>query len=210
VTSYLSHFLQNTVAVIERYQWKNLNSSKNIRIFQNPILEKLTYIHPLVPHAFWLPVIFWMFQIEYTLWSIAGLLFWSFAEYLLHRFVFHFEPTGTLGKRIAFIIHGIHHNDPNDERRLVMPPTAGAIIALLLYSIFFGILGPVYTSPFFAGFLFGYLIYDSVHFAVHAFRPSADSILGKLKSQHMKHHFVSHDRFYGVSSTLWDRIFGTN
>ena len=52
----------------------------------------------------------------------AGLLIWTLTEYWLHRLVFHWEPDHPIGSRLHFIIHGVHHDHPNDRLRLVMPP----------------------------------------------------------------------------------------
>jgi sterol desaturase/sphingolipid hydroxylase (fatty acid hydroxylase superfamily) len=193
-------------------------SYESIRIFQNPILEKFTHVHPLTPLIFWSPIITYLFWRGYSLaglgasvvvgLGLAGLLIWTPTEYVLHRFIFHFRPTTPLQEKLQFLIHGLHHADPMDATRLVMPPVAGAVIATVLYFIFRVPLGGQMVDPFFAGFLIGYLIYDYTHFAVHFFRPRTR--LGKfIKQNHMIHHFVNHDSRWGVSSPFWDYVFGT-
>jgi len=140
--------------------------------------------------------------------GFAGFFLWTLVEYLLHRFVFHYESEGQLGQRIHFLIHGLHHNDPIDPTRLVMPPVASLILAVIFYSAFQCVLGPVFVEPFFAFFLIGYLCYDYIHFAVHHFTPRTR--LGKfLKQSHMQHHYVNPNIHLGVSSPLWDYVFGT-
>jgi sterol desaturase/sphingolipid hydroxylase (fatty acid hydroxylase superfamily) len=89
-----------------------------------------------------------------------------------------------------------------------MPPVVSIPLAIVFYMIFRNILGAHYLPPFFAGFIVGYLAYDLSHYAFHHF-----SLHGKiglyLKQQHMRHHYMEPDGNYGVSSPLWDFVFGT-
>ena len=106
-----------------------------------------------------------------------------------------------------FIIHGIHHDHPNDKMRLVMPPSVSIPLAALFFLAFWLILGDA-AFPVFAGFIGGYLAYDYTHYYVHHFVPK--SKFGKrLREHHMRHHFQDHRYGYGVSSPLWDVAFRT-
>ena len=62
-------------------------------------------------------------------WIIGGYAFWTLTEYWLHRVVFHFEPEDGIGARLHWIIHGVHHDHPNDPMRLVMPPSVSLPLA---------------------------------------------------------------------------------
>lgn len=195
-----------------------MNPGKNIRLFKNDLLERLTYVHPLMPIAFWGPVVSYCFAVglqrgEIDLGSSlilfgAGLFVWTLSEYVLHRYVFHFRPRGKIQERIAFLIHGVHHEDPDDQRRLLMPLSAAVIIAVPFYVVFLTALGPHRSNPFFSGFLVGYLIYDYMHFAVHYWKFKS-KVFMELKKNHLRHHFKSPDTRYGVSNTFWDHVFGT-
>jgi sterol desaturase/sphingolipid hydroxylase (fatty acid hydroxylase superfamily) len=190
----------------------------SIRIFQSSFCEFFTHVHPITPLIIWAPVSGFFLWRAFTFTHLSaasvfglafmGFIFWTLAEYLLHRFVFHFSPGSPIEEKFQFIIHGLHHADPVDPTRLVMPPFASVILAVIFYSIFFSVLGPRATGSFFGGFIVGYLCYDYIHYAVHHFTPRTR--LGKfLKQSHMIHHFVSHDARWGVSSPLWDYVFGT-
>ena len=191
---------------------------KNIRVFKSSFLEQFTYVHPAMPAALWVPLVIYWFSVgllahDVTLshsiaLAIEGLLVWTISEYLLHRFIFHFEPHGPLQERLSFLIHGIHHDDPLDERRLLMPPVAGGIIAIVFYTLFWMLLGTDHVRPFFAGFIVGYLCYDYTHFAVH-FLNLKSNTFRRLKRNHMLHHYVSPTKRFGVSGSLWDHVFGT-
>jgi sterol desaturase/sphingolipid hydroxylase (fatty acid hydroxylase superfamily) len=146
--------------------------------------------------------------LESALLVLAGLFLWTLAEYWLHRKLFHWEPDHPIGSRMHFIIHGVHHDHPNDKMRLVMPPGASIPLALLFFGAFWLIFGSPTAYPIFAGFLVGYLTYDYMHYYLHHFVPK--SALGKrLREQHMRHHFQDHRYGYGVSSPIWDVVFGT-
>ena len=97
----------------------------------------------------------------------AGWLFWTLTEYWLHRLVFHFEPDNGMGARLHWIIHGVHHDHPNDPLRLVMLPSVSVPLAFLFYLRFAAVLGSPDAYLFTAGFLGGYLAYDMTHFHVH-------------------------------------------
>jgi sterol desaturase/sphingolipid hydroxylase (fatty acid hydroxylase superfamily) len=106
-----------------------------------------------------------------------------------------------------FIIHGVHHDHPNDKLRLVMPPAVSIPLAALFLLAFSALFGDA-AFPLFAGFIAGYLTYDYTHYYVHHFVPRSD--LGKrLREQHMRHHFQDHRFGFGVSSPLWDAVFRT-
>jgi sterol desaturase/sphingolipid hydroxylase (fatty acid hydroxylase superfamily) len=194
------------------------NKDESARLFKSDFLELFSHVHPSVPLIVYIPVMsYCLYQavIDPTLpgASIAGLFmfglfFWTLTEYLLHRFVFHYEPTTNWGKHLHFMMHGVHHDYPNDSLRLVMPPVVSIPLALLFYYLFIAVMGPAMTAPFFAGFILGYMIYDSWHYASHHFAMKSPAWLW-LKQYHMLHHYQDPQTRYGVSSPLWDYVFGT-
>ncbi len=186
------------------------------KMFESPLLDRFSRVHPAMPLVFFVPFIALLaaFGIERVgagrglLWILGGGLFWTFAEYWLHRTVFHFEPDHPLGRRLHFIIHGVHHDHPNDRMRLVMPPSASLPLAALFLLLFRYALGPHHWLAFSAGFLLGYLVYDMTHYHLHHHKPRTR--LGKLlREQHMRHHFQDHETGFGVSSPVWDHVFRT-
>ena len=186
-------------------------------LFRNRFLDFFSRIHPVVPALIYAPACAILVTLgvrggESTMNSIlliaAGLVIWTLAEYWLHRKVFHWEPDHPIGSRMHFIIHGVHHDHPNDKMRLVMPPGASIPLAALFFGAFWLVFGLPTGYPVFAGFLAGYLLYDYTHYWLHHFVPK--SKLGKqLREQHMRHHFQDHRYGFGVSSPIWDVIFGT-
>jgi len=194
-------------------------SRTSIRLFENKWLERMSHVHPITPLLVWAPVVSAMlyraFAVDHLRFaSILGvgmiaLFFWTLTEYLLHRFFFHIEPENGFWKKFFFIIHGNHHEDPQDPTRLVMPPSASIGLAAIFYLLFYVVLGSVWSGPFFAFFILGYLGYDYIHYSVHHFTPRTP-IGRSLKQSHMLHHFAMTDARWGVSSPFWDYVFGTS
>jgi sterol desaturase/sphingolipid hydroxylase (fatty acid hydroxylase superfamily) len=186
-------------------------------MFQSRVLDAFSRVHPVVPVLIFAPAIValaaWGLEHESVLASIGlgagGYGMWTLFEYWLHRVVFHFEPEDGFGARLHWIIHGVHHDHPNDRLRLVMPPAVsvplGALVFLALYAAFGSHAGPALAAGFFAG----YLVYDMAHYYLHHFRPRGR--LGRmLRERHMRHHFQDHTRGFGISAPYWDEVFRTS
>ena len=178
-------------------------------------LEKFSHSHPILPLLVWAPVSGYLFYqgrdlafSEMLTTFLAGMLVWTFSEYMLHRFVFHYEATSKIGKFLIFVLHGVHHDDPQDPTRLVFAPPVGLIVFFILYS-FFGLFVPDrYFSCFMGSFLVGYLGYDYIHYATHHF-PMTSKVGKYLRAYHLQHHYSHKPKKYGVSNPLWDFIFKT-
>jgi dihydroceramide fatty acyl 2-hydroxylase len=185
-------------------------------MFESRLLDKLSRVHPAVVPLIFVPAIvifFWLalrrIEVLPALgFAVGGYVFWTLTEYWLHRVVFHFEPEGGIGQRLHWMIHGVHHDHPNDPLRLVMPPSASVPLALLFLSLFWAVLGYDAALAFGGGFLGGYLAYDMLHYHVHHHTPRT-AVGKRLRELHMRHHFQDDDRGFGVSAPYWDHVFGT-
>ncbi|MEW6195933.1 MAG: sterol desaturase family protein [Bacteroidota bacterium] len=194
------------------------NKDETVRMFRNDLLESLSRVHWTVPLIMYIPIILYFLYRSYFVLSLtgkdiillflAGIVIWTFTEYTLHRFVFHYQPKSSIGQRLHFIVHGVHHDYPKDSKRLVMPPSVSIPLALFFYWLFTILIGGVYINSFFAGFLTGYLFYDTTHYAVHHFNMHNKFWLA-IKNHHMKHHYQDATKGYGVSQPTWDYVFGT-
>ncbi len=196
-----------------------------IRLFKSDFMEFFTHVHPAVIIIIWVPYALYMFYWGYSMRSaqtgwvylpagfLAGMLIWSFAEYNIHRFMFHFCPHTPLQERIVFLFHGVHHAQPRMKTRLVMPPAVSIPLGLFFLLLFQLIVGrwmnlPQWVGPLLSGFTLGYLIYDLMHYATHHF-PMRWGVFKYLKRHHMLHHYKTPDQRFGVSSPLWDIVYGT-
>ena len=185
-------------------------------MFESDLLDRLSRVHPVVPVVIFGPAIIVLFVLgarELGTLAVLGLvlggyLYWPLTEYWIHRLIFHFEPEHGWGARFHWIIHGVHHDHPNDPLRLVMPPSVSVPLAALFYGLFVLVLGNPAANVFAAAFLAGYLAYDMVHYHVHHHRPR-NGIDKLLRELHMRHHFQDHTRGFGISAPWWDVVFRT-
>jgi sterol desaturase/sphingolipid hydroxylase (fatty acid hydroxylase superfamily) len=186
------------------------------RIFENPFLEALTKTSPKITLVFYSALTIILITIgafaahptvaRVSLYFTGGLFFWSFFEYIMHRYIFHISEHIHGTERFQYIIHGVHHKNPKDEERVFMPPVPGTLIAMLLLGINFLMMGKN-TFFFTGGMLIGYMIYASIHYSVH--NKPVNPRFRKLWQHHAMHHYKYPDKAFGVSSPLWDMVFGT-
>jgi sterol desaturase/sphingolipid hydroxylase (fatty acid hydroxylase superfamily) len=185
-------------------------------MFSSNLLDWFTRVHPSVPVILFVPAIAVM-----AVWGlrnsglaevvglvVLGYALWTLLEYWLHRIVFHFEPDNRWGARLHWMIHGVHHEHPNDPLRLVMPPAVSVPLALVVFAIFYFALGHVVAPPLAAGFYAGYLAYDMTHYYVHHGHPH-NRVTRLLRERHMRHLFQDDTRGFGVSAPYWDNVFRT-
>jgi sterol desaturase/sphingolipid hydroxylase (fatty acid hydroxylase superfamily) len=198
---------------------KRKDRPKSIRVFRSEFMEKvLGRSHPILPIVWFGPFLaYGIYRGVADRGALVGAglfflgwLFWTLIEYLLHRGIFHMGAKTPDQRFRAFMIHGYHHEFPNDKLRLVAPPLMswpiGAVVAVIYYFSF----GATMWWPVFAGTVTGYVAYDWIHYYTHHFKPT--NRVGKwLKQYHLLHHFDENhgSKRYGVSNPLWDFVFGT-
>ena len=112
-------------------------------LFSSRWLDRFTRVHPFVPVAIFGPIVVLcaLMALE-TLTAetlpvaiVSGYAFWTLCEYWTHRKLFHLEPKSDFGIRVHWIIHGVHHDHPNDPRRLVMPPIVSVPLAVVFRGV---------------------------------------------------------------------------
>jgi sterol desaturase/sphingolipid hydroxylase (fatty acid hydroxylase superfamily) len=194
-----------------------IHNKGQARIFRNQYLEMLTKTHPLVIWGMYMPAIFFLLYSSYTKFDftlsyillvfLTGMLSWTLFEYLMHRFAFHYVAHSPRAQRIVYIIHANHHEYPRDRERLFMPPVPSFILAAVIFTLQYTIFGSN-VFMFFSGFLLGYLIYGTMHYAIHAWPPPFKWMKPLWRNHHL-HHYKEQEKGFGVSTTIWDRIFGT-
>lgn len=186
------------------------------RLFKSDFMETMTKTHPFVIYSIYFPVMAVMlyYGVVYKGYSVGkevllflgGLAFWSLFEYLMHRYVFHMVVKSEAGKRFTYTLHGIHHEYPRDRERLFMPPVPSLIISSLIFIGMHAAMGFSALS-FWPGFMMGYLLYGSMHYAIHSIAPP--KWLKALWRNHHLHHYKYPEKGFGVSSVIWDVIFRT-
>ena len=191
-------------------------SETDNRIFQNNFLERLskTNAYFIIIAYIILSVgllIYFSFKTDISiLFQItlffAGLIFFSFIEYMVHRYLFHSDKPSDK-RSFSYRLHHIHHDHPRDKKRLALPLPVGLLLASVLYVLFWLLLGN-YTPFFFPGFIIGYALYLLIHYLIHTKRPP-NNIFRILWKNHNIHHYKDDNKAYGVTSPIWDLIFKT-
>lgn len=187
------------------------------RLFESPVLEKLSRTHISIPLS-----IFFIYSSALLYWSVThtalnalvtigmfalGFVSFTWVEYMAHRYLFHMSTSTKSREKLQYTIHGVHHEFPKDKDRLAMPPLLSITISTLLLFLFRLIMGDLVFS-FLPGFLTGYAFYLSIHYMVHAF-PPPKNFFKVLWVNHSIHHYKEGEYVFGVSSPLWDYIYGT-
>jgi sterol desaturase/sphingolipid hydroxylase (fatty acid hydroxylase superfamily) len=192
--------------------------AETTRMFESDFFEWFSRIHPATPFVTWIPVLAY---VAYRCFArggvgalsavglvVGGYLIWTITEYVLHRYVFHWTKDTPFGRRVHFLVHGVHHDFPSDKDRLVMPLGVSIPVGTAVYFLLTAAFGLHFGEPLYIGFGIGYLSYDGTHYYVHHFRQTTR--IGKfLKKHHMTHHHADHDGGFGVSTPLWDFVFRT-
>lgn len=133
----------------------------------------------------------------FTLWWLGqfglGLFAWTGYEYAVHRVLLHRWPLSSF--------HALHHDDQVDY--IAVHP----VLTLLIYVASWMLFG-LRSSAVVAGFSVGYLIYAALHTAFHHAAIGPAHWLFRLKRRHALHHRFARTNF-GVVTSLWDRVFGT-
>lgn len=197
-------------------EFDKIKNKGQARLFKSDYMEMMTKTHPIVIYSMYFPVIIFMlyYGASYrglSVWMelllfVCGALFWSLFEYVMHRHLFHMFVESERAKKFVYTMHGVHHEYPRDKERLFMPPVPSLIISSLIFIGMHTVMG-WNSLAFFPGFLFGYIMYGSMHFAIHAFAPP--KFLKALWRNHHLHHYQSPEKGFGVSSVLWDIVFRT-
>ena len=196
---------------------ENRKQREGIRVFRSAFIEKwFSKAPPVTPIVLTAPLIaFGLYRgltgpglLNTLLLLPVGVVLWSFVEYGLHRFLFHFRPRTPGQKLFWFMLHGYHHEFPDDRMRLVAPPLMLFVLGFAVGLLYFLVFGSAHWAQLFAGTAIGYVGYDWIHYYTHHFRPRSG--VGKwLRTYHLRHHFQDDAARYGISNPLCDFLFRT-
>ena len=198
-------------------QFEKIHNKGQARLFKNPFLEMLTKTHPLVIWGMYIPILSYIIYLGATKYGfgtsriiltfLGGAFFWTLFEYVAHRFLFHLVSEKPSMQKFAYILHGNHHHYPRDKQRLFMPPVPSLILSSIIFGTTYLILGST-AFMFFPGFMIGYLMYGTMHYAIHAWNPPFKWMKPLWRNHHL-HHYKNEHNGFGVSTTIWDHVFGT-
>ncbi|MCS6798438.1 MAG: sterol desaturase family protein [Myxococcota bacterium] len=194
-------------------------NSSSPPMFRNRFIDRFSRVHPASVPILYVPAVgvllYWSLvragvsPLATVGLAAGGFVAWTLTEYWLHRCLFHWVPRAPWGRRMHFLLHGVHHDYPNDRLRLVMPTFVSVSLFWLFLGLYVLLFGR-FAWAFHAGFVAGYIFYDMGHYYLHHFQPRWKWARA-WKRHHMMHHAekIAGDRKFGVSSTLWDHVFGT-
>ncbi|KAH8518249.1 hypothetical protein H0E87_000194 [Populus deltoides] len=189
----------------EEWVHQPIVSREGPRFFENDFMESLTRTVWWAIPSIWLPVVCYCVlksaKMGHALPEIALMV----------------------GNTAHYLLHGCHHKHPMDGLRLVFPPAATAILLVPFWNMVSLFATPSITPALFGGGLLGYVMYDCTHYYLHHGQPAndgadenqcsmsfTDALLNcVLQKYHMNHHFRVQDKGFGITSALWDRVFGT-
>jgi sterol desaturase/sphingolipid hydroxylase (fatty acid hydroxylase superfamily) len=187
------------------------------KVFENALLEKLSRTHISVPIIIFVLIsaallwyAFLFTNLEPTFIPVlffSGVIFWTLLEYMTHKYLFHMTPDSEIKRKLQYNMHGIHHEFPKDKDRLAMPPLLSVLLACVFFAIFYSLMNTK-VFGFLPGMLCGYAGYLFVHYIVHAYQPPKN-FFKELWINHSIHHYKDNTVVFGVSSPLWDYVFGT-
>ncbi len=191
------------------------------KMYNNPLMEMLSISGPKMMIPFHLIIISLLlyrgtettiieegYLLPISLFA-GGFVTWTLAEYLLHRYIFHFVRDSPTIMKIHYALHGYHHTAPRDNKRLFMPPVPVSIMLLIFWGMFYLPFGSGVWF-FLPGFELGYLGYALIHYSTHTITANqAPALLRPLWIHHALHHYKYPDKAFGVSNRFWDRVFGT-
>ena len=188
------------------------------KLYESAFMERITRTPIWVPQIMWLTmsiVFFWIaatktdiLNYQILLLGVAGFVTWTLIEYFVHRFLYHTESNSDVLYDIQYKGHGFHHLYPKDPERLAMPPVPGLILSSIFLGLFYLLMG-TYAFAFFPGFMLGYNCYITMHYFQHVVKSPRYKPWKKLWVHHKAHHYSNPYAAYGVSTRLWDYVFGT-
>ncbi|CAO3659140.1 unnamed protein product [Rhizopus stolonifer] len=189
--------------------------------FGHPLLEPLSKTYWWVVPLVWLPYV--LYNLNQSIQSndrdsllttelfLIGIFIWTFLEYGLHRFLFHYDdrmPESQFMFLLHFTLHGFHHYLPMDRLRLVVPPALFVVLAYPFVNLAHILFPPSIAYGIVGGSIFGYICYDMTHYYLHHARVIPFHFT-EMKKYHLAHHYKDFETGYGITSKFWDYVFNT-
>ncbi len=134
-------------------------------------------------------------------WWAAGFIAWTLIEYWLHRIIFHGGPP------VIAKMHVLHHAKPAE---FIGVPVWYSLVFFLVFSFpILALLGVDAGVGAIIGLLIGYTLYIGIHDAAHHRTSYLRPWLARFRVNHLRHHYQNAHAGFGVTTDVWDRLFGT-
>src|SRR5262249_29823763 len=152
---------RNHSGLLKEKGMKAYARNQRSRMFESDFFEFFSKVHPSTPFILYIPAGLAVLGyalvsgITTPLWAVAmapvGWFGWQIMEYTLPKYLFHWEGSGPFTRRMHQILHGYHHDYPDDDQRLVMPIGASLPVIVLIIGVLWLFHAPTFTVPFFVG-----------------------------------------------------------
>lgn len=136
---------------------------------------------------------------------LVGAVGWTLAEYLLHRFLMH----AMRGRGMASREHLTHHARRDYFASTLDKGFFCLVVTLVMVPVVGAVMGWSIAVALQIGFVGAYLTYEWIHRRAHTHPPT--NTYGRwLRRHHFHHHFGRPLENHGVSTPVWDKVFGTD
>ena len=140
---------------------------------------------------------------------VAGLLTWGLYEYVTHRWVLHREPKSEGFNLPGNLTHLRHHADPNSLQRLNVQLSESVPVCVVYVFGAWALTGSWQAAThLFTGLIAGYFFYEYLDFQAHH-GTSRGRLTRYFRKYHLQHHHYDATVRFGVTSPLFDYLFGT-
>ncbi len=140
---------------------------------------------------------------------VAGVFYWTFLEYVIHRFLYHIRYPTKFLNYFWGSFHQYHHRDMSDHRVLNAGFLMVYVVTPLVLTPFLLFTGDVLIlASVGAGLVLAHYSYEWVHYTLHL-KVFETGYLGYIQKYHFHHHDHAPQKNFGNTSHLWDVVFGT-
>ena len=177
------------------------------------------FSHPLGPTLLFTPIALLLIGFSLQIQSrspavvalalVGGVFYWTLIEYFLHRCIFHLVKIKEPWRSLASGLHMAHHREMDVKELIIAPPLVSLGFSPVIFLIALAFTWSYSLAMLIvAGVFIGYILYEWAHYASHQYQPK-NSFFKYLKRYHLLHHYKDPNGTFGVTSPIWDYVFGT-
>jgi len=144
----------------------------------------------------------YLFSIPITM--VTAAVMWTFSEYAMHHWNGHLMKGRTDFSRE----HLKHHSTSGYMAPDWKKALAAVVVSIFLTPASIWLLGTVLGVVFTASFIASYLFYEQLHLHAHKYPPTG-AYSRWVRKHHFAHHFNNPKHNHGVTTFIWDWVFGT-
>jgi sterol desaturase/sphingolipid hydroxylase (fatty acid hydroxylase superfamily) len=135
----------------------------------------------------------------------AGAASWSFAEWMVH---YHLGHRLAKNRNFFAVEHVRHHATTSYFAPSWKKGAAAALVSAAVMPVAAALIGRKLGAAYTIGFAGTYLGYELLHRWAHV-RPPTTGYGRWARKHHFHHHFHAPSKNHGVTSPMWDHVFGS-